>query len=571
MSTVLFPTRVPRSAGLPARRQTLLLWLSVVYLTGLIATDLGLAGEFQGRIVDAKTGQPLAARVYLRDSRGEWLFVQSTDKGGSALAYEEQWVPMPGSQERHTTVSAHPFRRELAPGEYEIEVERGKEYLPVSQKFVVKDKPVERTIRLKRWIDLASRGWYSGETHVHRRIVELPNVMLAEDLNVSFPVTFWTIRSDAAPDLLPSPLRRQGPSPFGPREDRGTAPISVDEDHVILPRNTEYEVFSVDGKSHLLGAMFLLNHKSVFETLAPPVGEIARRAHAEGALLDLDKHSWPWSMMLVPVAGIDLFELSNNSVWRTNFGFKQSPVPLPEWMPLEREGPDALTEWGWLNSGWEVYYALLNCGFQLAPTAGTASGVHPVPLGHSRVYVHTGQKFSVDRWLAGLKAGRSFVTTGPMLFATVDGQLAGERFAFEGKAPRRLAVDIETVSEQPVSTIEILVNGQVVDRFVPELVSTPERAWQAKTRREIDVAETGWLVVRSVEPRSGGRRRFAHTAPWHFTIAGGAIVPRREQVRYFVNLMEQEIARNRGVLKPEALREFEQARDVYRELLQRAR
>ena len=70
-------------------------------------------------------------------------------------------------------------------------------------------------------------------------------------------------------------------------------------------------------------------------------------------------------------------------------------------MPVEKDGPNTLTEWGWLNYGFEVYYALLNCGFRVAPTAGTASGVHPVPLGHSRVYVHTGPGFDLDAWLRG--------------------------------------------------------------------------------------------------------------------------------------------------------------------------
>lgn len=57
-------------------------------------------------------------------------------------------------------------------------------------------------------------------------------------------------------------------------------------------------------------------------------------------------------------------------------------------------------------------------------------GVHPVPLGYSQVYVHTGRKFDLKEWLRGLKAGRSFVTTGPVLFGTVDGKLPGEKFPF---------------------------------------------------------------------------------------------------------------------------------------------
>ena len=40
------------------------------------------------------------------------------------------------------------------------------------------------------------------------------------------------------------------------------------------------------------------------------------------------------------------------------------------------------------------------CGL-LRPTAGTASGVHPVPLGFGRVYVHCPAGFSYEAWVRG--------------------------------------------------------------------------------------------------------------------------------------------------------------------------
>jgi hypothetical protein len=550
-----------------SRRLGVIGWSAFLWLGAQIPQGT----EFRGSIVDADSGKPIAARVYLRNAAGEWLFVKSTAMNGSALPYLEQWIPMAGSVERHTTVSAHPFRIDLPRGEYTVEIESGKEFIPLHRRLEIADAPVEHTFRLKRWINLAERGWFSGETHVHRRISELPNVMLAEDLNVAFPVTFWTIRSDTAPDLQPSRLRSQGPSPFGPREDRGVDPIRIDPTHVILPRNTEYEVFSVGGRGHTLGALFLLNHRSVFTKLAPPVAPIAEQAHAEGALIDLDKHSWPWSMMLVPVAKVDLFELSNNSVWRTQFGFNQAPPLAPPWTNLEKDGAKTLTEWGWLNYGFEVYYALLNCGFKLMPTAGTASGVHPVPLGYSRVYVHTGKNFGVDEWLRGLKAGRSFVTTGPILFATVNGKLPGETFSSIRPPADGIAVDIESISEKPIAHIEILVNGEVVESVVPDLLKTPAGAWRAKVSRRVTIKETSWLAVRSIELQPDGRKRFAHTAPWHFVVNGQPHVPRRVQVQYFISLMEQEIQRNREILPPAALAEFEAALQAYQSLQSRAR
>ncbi len=537
-------------------------WLALLIGLVLLGTAFPMAAaRFQGRIVDADTGLTLASRVYLRDGSGRWLFVQSAVPEGSALPYEEQWVPMAQSVERHTTISAHSFQVELPAGAYELSAQRGKEYFPVTETLHIGTDPVSREFRLHRWIDLASRGWYSGETHVHRRLTELTNVMLAEDLNVAFPVTYWTIHAGHAPDTAPSPLRKQ-PSPFGPRSDQGQTRIPIDATHVILPRNTEYEVFRVDGKPHLLGALFVLNHKSVFTQGVPPVRSVAEQAHREGALLDLDKHSWPWSMMLVPIAKIDLFELSNNSVWQTTFGFRQSPVPVPEYMHVEKDS-NGLTEWGWIDFGLQNYYALLNCGFNLQPTAGTASGVHPVPLGWSRVYVHLEGPFSAEAWIEGLKQGRSFVTTGPMLLARMDGRPPGERFAHTAAQPRTYRLTGESLSARPLEALELFSNGERLRSLAVTNERTREGAYRTGFAVDVPVDSSGWMILRSLERQPDGRIRFAHTAPWHFTVPQKPLRPRREEIDTLIQRMTEEISRNRSVLAPSALAEFEEARRIY--------
>ena len=44
---------------------------------------------------------------------------------------------------------------------------------------------------------------------------------------------------------------------------------------------------------------------------------------------------------------------------------------------------------------------------QIKPSAGTASGVHPVPLGFGRVYVKLSGPFRYESWINGLRDGRS--------------------------------------------------------------------------------------------------------------------------------------------------------------------
>src|SRR5271154_1086771 len=103
-------------------------------------------------------------------------------------------------------------------------------------------------------------------------------------------------------------------------------------------------------------------------------------------------------MVLVPIMPVDLYELANNHVWRTTFGIPGFGEPPADSMQIERS-ERGFTERGWLDFGLKNDYASLTCGFRLRPTAGTASGVHPVPLGFGRVSVHLPEGFDGRAWL----------------------------------------------------------------------------------------------------------------------------------------------------------------------------
>ena len=345
----------------------------------------------------------------------------------------------------------------------------------------------------------------------------------------------------------------------------------MDRTHVIYPLNTEYEIFHVGNKSHTLGAVFVLGHKTPFAAGVPPVGPIAAQARREGALLDLDKHSWPWSLMLVPVMSVDLFELANNHVWRTEFGMPHWTLDTaPDYMKLEKD-ERGFTEWGWIDYGFQTYYALLNCGFRLRPTAGTASGVHPVPLGFGRVYVHLPEGFSYDRWMRGLQQGRSFVTTGPMLIVEVDNQPPGATIRRETAEKRLYRVSGSAVGSRPLRPVEIVVNGQVVQRVAAENRPTKAGGYESQLSADVELEGSSWIAVRAFEDRPDRRIRFAHSSPVHIDVPGQPLRPRREEADFLVRRMKEELARNRGVLSPESLQEYQRALAVYERIAEKAR
>lgn len=510
----------------------------------------------RGKIVDADTGQPLAARMYIQGSDRAWHHAKSAVRDGNAVPYDKQ-RPDTKSVETHTSLSAHPFVADLPPGTYTVTIEHGPAYRPLTQELTLTPAGAEFEFKLQRWIDPGRRGWYSGDTHVHRTLEELPTVMLAEDLNVALPLVHWV--HDAFTPPGKNPVRREN--------DPGRL-IRVDDTHVIYPRNTEYEIFTVGKQRHVLGAFFVLNHKTPFALGVPPLGPIARQARLEGALIELDKHNWPWSMALVPVLPVDLFELTNNHVWRTEFGFRAFGEREAEYMKIERNA-DGWTEWGWLDFGFKNYYALLNCGFRLRPTAGTASGVHPVPLGFGRVFVHLPERFSYEGWIQGLKEGRSFVTTGPMLWTQLNGQLPGSTLA--GDHVQEFRLTGSAMSAVPLQRIEIIVNGEIATTLLPTNRKIPTGGFESILNEVLRISGTSWIAVRCFEDRADKRVRFAHTGPFHIEIKEQPLRPRKVETDYLIQRVEEQIRRSTGVLPKEAIDEYRTALRIYQGLAEKAR
>jgi hypothetical protein len=514
------------------------------------AVDSATSVRFLGRVVDADTGEALPCRLYLRGQDGTWYFPKSADPKGNVVVYQRERKDVSGCAEMHVCLSAHPFTIDLKPGKYTMVIERGKAYLPFKGEVTIGNQPLERTFQLQRWIDLEKLGWYSGDTHVHRELADLPTLLPAEDLNVAFPLTCWVRKAHESPKANASEAVRK----LDPR------PVFVDKTHVYYPLNTEYELFHVDEKPHTLGAFFVLNHRSILDLATPPVRPVAEQARKEGALLELDKHNWPWSMMIVPIMNVDLFELANNHVWRTEFAFTNWGEREAEFMKVERNDK-GWTERGWLEFGFRTYYTLLNCGYRLRPTAGTASGVHPVPLGFGRVYVHLPVRFDYDTWIAGLDRGESFVTTGPLLFAQLDGKGPGK--PRPAKSGDKVRLHGTVSGPMPLERIEVVSDGAVVRTLTPQNVKRAKGGFDSTFDECFSIDQTTWIAVRCFEKRPDGRVRFAHSAPFHLDVEGKPLLPRRAEVEYLIGRVEAELKRNADVLPPAALDEYRAALKIY--------
>ena len=223
----------------------------------------------------------------------------------------------------------------------------------------------------------------------------------------------------------------------------------------------------------------------------------------------------------------------------------------------------------------KLYYHLLNSGFRLAPAAGTDTfnniRRHKV-VGGDRVYVYAPGPLDYEAWVAGLKAGRSFVTNGPLLFFRVNGQMPGSELNFS--APEAVEVSVEAYSQVPMDRLEIILNGKPV-------YSAPLEGNQNQLRYkgQVFLEGTSWVAARI----TGGAHKlvvnnptlFAHSAPVYCDIEKKPLAD-PASLRYLLKwirdlrhrLLTQGLFEHPGQ-ELQVLEEFQQAEDVYLRKLSR--
>jgi hypothetical protein len=169
-----------------------------------------------------------------------------------------------------------------------------------------------------------------------------------------------------------------------------------------------------------------------------------------------------------------------------------------------------------------------------------------------------------------LNEGRSFVTTGPMLFAEVNSQDPGHVFK-QRESMQTYHVTGAAISALPLDRIEIIVNGVVAHKLKPANRKTAAGAFESPLDAKIQIDHSSWIAVRCFEDRADKRVRFAHTGPCHVEVAGKPLRPRPEELEYLIRRVEDQIARSADVLPKVALDEYREALRTYKEIAKMAR
>lgn len=359
------------------------------------------------------------------------------------------------------------YETELPTGDYDLVISKGPEYRTITRSISVGAGVVTAVdADLSRWFDMPSRGWYSGDDHVH--MARTPNdnasisaVMEAEDVHVTNVLQMGNPYDTHFHQYA-----------FG-KNGRYRA-----GDHALVP-GVE------DPRTAVRGHTISLNIKEVFRpsdlylrydqifTEYRKQGGMSGFAHVAGRLFNVERGL----AIDVPLGAVDFVEILQDGAIET-----------------------------------ELWYDFLNLGFKLIPTAGSDFPYLGAP-GSDRNYVFVGDDFTVDAYYEALRAQHTFVSTGPMLEFTVNGQTMGSDIQVEPGAA--LAIEASAALNPDIEVLdrlELVVHGEVV--AVADNVGDSN---SVTLSHSLGVDTGMWLAVRAY----GAEQTIAHSAPIYVTTGAG--------------------------------------------------
>lgn len=456
------------------------------------------------RINDTTTGKPTPVRIRFESSDGtapvpfgrlrEFALKAGEDVGGHLLLGSERSFPIDGACEVR-----------LPAGVTRIVAEKGLEYSPLRREVTLGPGQISLRLALERWINLRVEGWYSGDT----RATELsPHAALlegaAEDLAVVNLLALERPPQGERPSALPNLLAFSGMQPC------------IQTPGCLVAVNTLNTHPS-------LGTITLLNcHRPVYPLrFGGPDGldnwsvmYWCEQCHRKRGLViwpDLprltDDHLQGEALAALILGQVDAFEVS------------RFPDPEPEVLGL--------------------WYRLLDSGQRLPLVGGSGKNSNTLPLGRVRTYARLQpvEEFSYDAWIEAVRAGRTFVTNGPLLFMTVDEKIPGAILSAPPEG-RTVRVRMEAHSVVPFEQLELLVNSRVL---ASKTASGNRQTAVLET--EVPLRESAWLAARcwSQEQLLGGDGQcvYAHTSPVYVSVEGRPLRPDAETITPLDNVLKR--------------------------------
>lgn len=447
----------------------LTLFLAIV----LLATPALAArpdGELELNVVEATTGQPLAARIHLRNSRGRPL--RARDLG---VAHHGDHFYIDGAT-----------LLELRRGQYTFDLDAGWERRTQSGDFEIQRHAQDaKTIKINAFADLAKEDWRGADLDANRQLHDLGVVLRAEQLAYT-PLTAWR-------------GAEQGSWQSVARKPAG----KIDFPPGVTWQAARYE--SADSALMFFGSSESLERETLPELKSLSVAQLRRFRQAGLRVVAADLTSWELPIWLAADA-LDAVSVIDRTSQFDGVASKASTGRPAD--RLRYPGPQGPGRWREA-----IYFHVLNAGLRMPAVAGSGSGETESPLGTNRVYAYCPDsppdEFDRAAWWQAVEAGQTVVTNGPLLRPTVYGEPPGYVFRLDAAGRFDAAIGLNLSTRQPVDYLDLIRDGQVV-----ESVRLADWAQAGGKLPVLEFAASGWFAIR-VATAASDRYQFALTSPYY--------------------------------------------------------
>ncbi len=447
-------------------------------------------------LVQDEMGKALPSRISLTDSNGKFYAPKN------ALIQADDAIFQGQKFETHYFFYDKLFEVNVPEGKLTITASHGPAFEIAKVELDGSANQEPNIVTIKRlMLPQDSVSWWSGDVHVHMNYggaykntpVNLISQARAEDLNFVYNL------------IVNKEQRIINQSFFSPLPD----PASTNE--VMLLYGQEFHT-SYWGHLGLLGLndhLILPDYsgyqQTAVQSLFPNNNFITDRAHEQNALVGY----------VHPFDPSDLHPEQSAAL----------TSELPVEAALRKVDYYEVIGFADFKASAEVWYHLLNCGIRLSAAAGTDAMANYAslrgPVGLNRVYVKGQGPLDQALFQKNLKAGKSFVTNGPMLGFTVENVGPGDSLIINSKS-QKLSYSGFVRSAIPVDHVEVIWNGAVV---ATHSLKGPGKTFDIKGT--INTKGPGWLLLRAW---SDGAHRdlidlyaYASTNPVYVTVPGKSV------------------------------------------------
>ena len=448
-------------------------------------------GRVRVRVVGADN-RPMPARVYVDASDA-----RSYSPDG---AFHRAMMVT----DRHYFHTAGEAELELPAGLATIEAIRGWEYKPKSVSVnVVAGGTQTATITLERLANLPAQGWYSGDGHVHD---------LHQGFGQSHESFFLQLVAEDI-HMTNALIHMDGTRLMGRWNDL-TGKLS--------PLSTRTHLLQY--AQEFRGGLGHIGMIGTREFILPFVAGAGGTAYAQPSLERV------YLAGARAQGGLGGFMHPYTSVPRQAANAASTLIALDVALGLG-DYYDIGALYSDEISSAHFYYRLLNAGFRIPATGGTdnfSDVWRDPPPGSDRTFARVEGPLTMQSWMDAIKRGRTFFSTGPLIFLDVASKQPGDEIIVASNASPTLRVKAEVNSITPLDSLQIIVNGDVV-RTIP----ATDRA-RIVFDGDIAVPQGGWVAARALGPHSkyiGDDYAFAQTTPV-YVVRGGRKYVKPEDVQF---------------------------------------